>query len=70
MNVAVGLPPTIRRSKDRPKIQDPKKIKDTYDVVTEVTRGMANEATLLSTKKVRWKDNANTITATKMDRNV
>ena len=61
----------IRRSKDRPNIQDPKKIKDTYDVVTEEdTRGMANEATLLSTKKVRWKDNANTMTATKMDRNV
>ena len=62
------LPPTILWSKDRPKIQDPEKIQDTYDMVTkEDTRGMANEATLLSTKKVRWKDNA---TATKKDRDV
>ena len=43
----------------------------TYDVATkEDSRGIANEATLLSTKKVRWKDNAETITATKKNRNV
>ena len=32
------------------------------------TRGMENEASLLSTKKVWWKDNAKTIMATKMNR--
>ena len=41
------LLPTILRSKDRPKIQNLRKIQDTYDVVTKKdTRIMANEATL------------------------
>ena len=63
------LPPTIERSKDRPKIQNLRKIQDSYDVVTrEDTRGMAKETTLSSTKKERWKDDADTITATKMNR--
>ena len=71
----VGIPmkllPTILQSKDRPKIQDPEKIQDTYDMATkEDTRCIANEATLLLTKKVRWKDNAETIMATKKQRNV
>ena len=65
------MPPSILWSKDRPKIQDPQKIQDTYDMVTkEDTKGMANEATLLPTKKVRWKDNTKIIKATKKDRNV
>ena len=59
----------ILRSNDRPKILNLRKIQDTYDVVTKKdTRGMANEDTLLSTKEVRWNDNAETITATKMNR--
>ena len=54
----VGIPvkflPSALRYKDRPKIQDPKKIQDTYDVVTKKdTRGLANEGTLLSSKQVR-----------------
>ena len=61
----VGIPveflPSALRYKDRPKIQDPKKIQDTYDVVTKKdTRCLANEDTLLLSKKVRWKDNTNT----------
>ena len=61
----VGLPvkflPSALRYKDRPKIQDPKKIQDTYHVVTKKdSRGLANEDTLLSSKKVRWKDNTKT----------
>ena len=36
----------------------------------EDTIGIANEATLLLTKKVRWKDNVKTIMATKKHRNV
>ena len=40
VGIPVKLPPTILRSKDRPKIQDPEEIQDTYDVVTkEDTRG-------------------------------
>ena len=47
----------------------PRKMQDTFEVVTtEDTRGMTNEATMLSTKMVRWKDNAKTITANKMNR--
>ena len=67
----VGLQPkllsTILWFKDKPKIKNLKKIQDTYDVVTKNDTGdMANEANLLSTKKVRWKDKAKTIMATEM----
>ena len=61
------LPSTILQSKHKPKIQNLKKL---HHVVTKKdTRGMANDDTLLPTKKVRWKDNAETITATKKNRN-
>ena len=46
----------ILQHKDRPKIQDTKKIQDTNDVVTKNdSGGMANNNTLLMTKKVKWK---------------
>ena len=48
---------TIFWPKDRPKIQDPKRIQDTYDMVEERdTRGMVNKDTLPQTRKVKWKD--------------
>ena len=56
------LPPTILQSKDGPKIQNLNKIQDTYDVVEkEDTRDTGIEDILLLIKKVRWKDNADTI---------
>ena len=49
--------PMIFQPKDRPKIQDPKKIQDTDDVVQERdTGGMENKDTLPQERKVRWKD--------------
>ena len=49
--------PMIFGPKDRPKMQDPKKIQDTNDVVEERdTGGMANKDTLPQGKQIRWKD--------------
>ena len=57
------LPPMILQSKDRPKIRN---LQDTCDVVQKKdTRGTGIEDNLLPVKKVRWKDNADTISATK-----
>ena len=54
------MTPTILRCKDRQKIQDTGKIQDTNDVmIKEDAGGIANENTLLLTKKVRWKDMEN-----------
>ena len=51
------MAPTILRCKDRQKIQGTGKIQDANDVVVKMdTGGIANEDTLLLTKKVRWKD--------------
>ena len=62
------LLPTILQYKDRPKIQKLNKIQDTYDVVRkEDTRDTGIEDNLLQTKKVRWKDNADTISTTTKD---
>ena len=62
------LPPTILQSKDRPKIQNLNKFQDTHDMVEkEDTRGTGIENNLQPIKKVRWKDDADTISATEKD---
>ena len=49
--------PMIFCSKDRQKIQDPKKIQDADDMVRNMdTRSIAKKDTLPMTRKVRWKD--------------
>ena len=54
------MAPTILRCKDRQKIQDTRKIQNANDVVVKKDiRGIANEDTLLLTKKVIWKDTEN-----------
>ena len=68
LGVTQKMVPIVLLLKDRPKVQNLNKIKNTYDVLEgdNVTDTMITD-NLLLIKKVTWKDNVESNSATKKD---